>query len=169
MNTSYYLAIAVRLFSIGLFLYSLQQSSLIVEVLLEGSINGAAISIFFILATSVIPMIIAILLWLFPLLVSKAIIKSEFDKRVELISIHKLLTVFVLVIGLYCFYYAITDSVYWATLWKMSTNSHYSEIPIGLSIESKANMVATGIQLLLSIMLVVKARTISSFLLRITQ
>jgi hypothetical protein len=169
MKSSHYLAIAVRLFSIVLFLYGLEQSSLLIEIIIEGSINDAPVSVLFGLAIVISPIIVSALLWSFPLSVSEIIIRPEIDKPIEPMNVHSLLTVFILAIGLYYFYFAIVESIYWITTWYLSVNSQNSAVPTGLSEESKASMVTSGIGLLVSIGVILKSRGLSLLLLKIAR
>ena len=169
MKSSHYLAIAVRLFSIVLFLYGLEQLSLLIEIIIEGSINGAPVSVLFGLAIAISPIIVSVLLWSFPLSISQIIIRPEIDKPTEPMDSHSLLKVFILAIGLYFFYFAVVESIYWITTWYLSVNSQNSAVPIGLSEESKASMITSGIGLLFSIGVIVKSRALSSWLLKIAR
>lgn len=166
MKSSHYLAIAVRLFAIVLFIFSLRQSTSLVEVFLSDSINGMPVSTLFIAGTVLIPLIVSLLLWFFPLSVSKSILKPEIDLPIEPINSTIILTVFVLAIGLYVFYYAFVDLVYWAVLWNMESHSQYSMAPLSLTEDNKANMVATALELVISIGLILKAKTLASNMLR---
>ncbi|CAH0991964.1 hypothetical protein SIN8267_02079 [Sinobacterium norvegicum] len=166
MKSSHYLAIAVKLFAIVLFIFSLRQSTSLVEVFLSDSINGMPVSTLFIAGTVLIPLIVSLLLWFFPLSVSKSILKPEIDLPIEPINSTTILTVFVLAIGLYVFYYAFVDLVYWAVLWNMESHSQYSMAPLSLTEDNKANMVATALELVISIGLILKAKTLASNMLK---
>lgn len=169
MKSSHYLAIAVRLFSIVLFIYALRQSTMLIEVFTNGSINDIPVSIMFMLVTSIFPLVIAILLWYFPLSVSRSILKPDIDQPIEAMNAQSILTVLVLAIGLYVLYFAASDSIYWATLWHMSSQSNYSEAPLYLGGDNKANMVTTAVELAASIAIILKARTLSSRMLQVAK
>lgn len=169
MKSSHYLAIAVRLFSIVLFVYSLRQSSLLVEYLVNDSINGMEASLFFISVSTLAPLFVAILLWYFPVSVARSILKPEIDQKLEPIRPQSVLTVLVLALGLYAFYYAVVESIYWLTLWHLSERSIFSEAPLYLTVENKANMVATAIELFASIIILFKARSISCRMLNLAE
>jgi len=166
MKSSHYLAIAVRLFSIVLFIFALRQSTSLIEVFLNDSINGMPVSTLFIAGTVLIPLIVSLLLWFFPLSVSKSILKQEMDQPIEPVNSTTILSVFVIAIGLYVFYYAFIDFVYWAVLWNMESHSQYSMAPLSLTEENKANMVATAVELVISVVLILKAKTLASNMLR---
>ena len=169
MKSSHYLAIAVRLFAIVIFLYALRQSTMLIELLMNGSINGMDVSIIFISITTLCPLIGAVLLWYFPFSITNSILRPEMDQAIEPMNAQSILTVFVLAIGLYAFYNAVIDSVYWLTLWHMSERSSYSGTPFDIGGESKANMVATAIELGASIAILLKARSLSCRMLRLAE
>jgi len=169
MKSSHYLAIAVRIFSIVLFLYSLRQSSFLFQYLAEPIISERRASLLFVSASTLVPFVIAALLWLFPVSVAKSIVKPEIDQKVEPIQPQSALTILVLVIGLFAFYYAVVDSVFWLTLWHMSERSTFSGAPLVLSMENKASMVATAIELFASVIILAKARSISRRMLSLAE
>lgn len=169
MKSSHYLAIAVRIFSIVLFLYSLRQSSFLFQYLVDVSISERRASLLFVSGTTLIPFVIAVILWLFPVSVAKSIVKPEVDQQIEPIQPQSALTVLVLVIGLIAFYYAVVDSVFWLTLWHMSERSTFSGTPLDLSTENKASMVATAIELCASVIILAKARSISRRMLSLAE
>lgn len=166
MKSSHYMAVAVRLFAIVLFIYSIQQSTILLDALINGSIQGVKVSSAFILTTSIIPLIVGVLLWIFPLTVARAILKGELDKPAEAVDAQSMLTVLILSIGLYTLYYAVVDSVYWLTYWNMASNSNGA---MGIGAESKSNMIVTALELMVSISLVLKPRTLSYFMLNIAK
>ncbi len=100
--------------------------------------------------------------------VSASVIRPALDQPFEPVSAASILTVLVLAIGLYVLYFAISDSVYWLTLWHMSRDN-YSEATLYLGGETKANMIATGIELILAVVLVARARTVSGLMLNLTR
>lgn len=166
MKPTHYLAILVRIFSILLILLALRQSSFLVG-LVTGELNGLTVSVVFAISSVVIPILVAVFLWYFPMMVARKIVKSEMDQPIEAMNAQSLLTVLILAIATYYLYFAIIDAVYWAALWQMSERSYGGQAPLNLSQENKANMLATIIELLVSAILILKARTISSKMLRL--
>jgi len=166
MKSSHYMAVAVRLFAIVLFIYSIQQSTIFLDALINGPIQGVKVSSAFILTTSITPLIIGVLLWIFPLTVARAILRGELDKPVEAVGAQSMLTVLILSIGLYTLYYAVVDSVYWLTYWNITSNINAS---MGIGAESKSNMIVTALEVVASIALVLKPRTLSYFMLSIAK
>lgn len=142
---------------------------MLIEALLTKNINGFSVSALLVLTTMLTPFFISIILWAFPLTVSKYIIKPELDQKVEPLDKNSLLTVLILAIGLYVFYYAAIDSVYWATIWNMSSESRHSGPLLSLNEESKANMVATGVELVAAIFIILNASTLSAKMLKLVR
>ncbi|WP_049630494.1 hypothetical protein [Cellvibrio sp. pealriver] len=167
MKSTHYLAIAVRLFSVILFLYGVKNSSFIFSLIFDLG-NQIPISTWsFAIASTVLPVVAASFLWMFPMLIANALIKPEMDQLVEPISVKSALAVLVSVIGLFFLFNGIIDSVYWMTLWKLA-NSHDSGV-VGnfhFGSENISSMVATGVELLLSAFLILKSRACAYHMLR---
>ncbi len=142
--------------------------SFLLELLGEGDYTRT-VSWAFAITSSVFPMVVASLLWLFPMMASSYILKPEMDKPIEPMNSQAVLTVLVLAIGLYFLYYAISDSIYWLTFWKIAERSQEHIGSLYLGAENEASMIATAVELVISIVLLVKARTIASRMLRIAQ
>jgi hypothetical protein len=107
-----------------------------------------------------IQLVISILLWFFPYSVAKSIIRPEIDRPVEPIESKSMLTIFVIILGLYFFYNALIDSIYWLTAWNISSQYETSD----LSVDNKSNMIGTIFELLISISLIIKAKSLSIYL-----
>lgn len=167
MKSSHYLAIAVRLFSIALFLLALRQTPVLFEVLIYGGINEMPASLFFIATTVLVPLIIAFLLWRLPLSVARSILPPETDNPVEPLDLASFLTVFLAVIGFIGCYYALTELVYWSVLFHLESSSQYFTPSLRLTDENKAEMAATVFELIVALILVLKARVISLKMLKI--
>lgn len=166
MKSSHYLTIAVRLFSVVLFIYALRQSTILLELIIKDSINGMPVSLLFISVTVFSPLAISLLLWNFPLIVSKKILKPEIDKVIKPMSTLSILTVLVLGIGLFVFYQALVDSIYWATIWHMSAQGPNADASLYLMEDNKANIVTTIAEVVVSIGLIFKAKSLSYYMLR---
>lgn len=168
MKPTYYFAILVRLFAIGLAIYAVRQSSLLIEILKDGNVQGYELSFTFALVSTLCHLFVSVLLWFFPMTVSRFVIRPELDEAFEPIGVKDLLTVLVLAIGVYVFYFTISDAVYWITLWQMSQDS-YSEASLYLGNDSKAATVTTGIEFFISAGLLLRARTVSNLVLKLAR
>jgi hypothetical protein len=147
--------------AIILFLYGLKQSTWLVEVLINGRLNGVGVSAAFLFVTSVAALIVSAFLWLFPVTVSKLIVKPDVDLTLEPMATHSVLVVLVLAIGLFAFYNSLVDAIYWAIAWNMSGNEEASTAPLYLSLENRANMWVTGFEIVASVAIIAKARSIA--------
>ncbi|MBU2886580.1 hypothetical protein KO507_12480 [Gilvimarinus agarilyticus] len=165
MRPTHYLAIAIRIFSILLLLYSVPQFSLLVGVATGGS-NHIDLPLAFVFTTTAAPLLAALCFWFFPLKLAKLIVKPEIDQPIEAMDVLSILTTVLLAMAVYFLYYAIVDAVYWATLWLIAERSLD---PFYLDADNKANMVATALELLFSGLLLLKAKTLARKVLRIAQ
>ncbi|MBL4584600.1 MAG: hypothetical protein JKX83_08285 [Pseudomonadales bacterium] len=125
------------------------------------------ISTVFVASTVVCPLVIAVVLWVYPCTVANILLKPEIDHPIEPMRAKELLTVFILGIGSLSLYNAVIDSVYWATWWQMSLNSQYSAAPLILDVNTKSSMAATALELIVAAIIVFKARTLASKILRL--
>ncbi len=170
MSVTHYCAIAVRLFSIGLLIFCANRVGLLLEEYVSGAGGGIPASFSLLSGLTVIPLLIAVLMWFFPLTVAKWIIKPELDKPLEAINAQSLLTVLLLAIGLYAFYNALTDSIYWGMFWHMSTQEdYYSEASVVFGEENSAAMIATAFEFAISLTILLKARMLAYRMLQLTR
>lgn len=157
MKAHHYLAILLRCTSIMLLIYGIGKISLIPQLMTyEASILTAAISVLIFM----FPFVFSALLWFFPITLSKILIPQECDLDVEPISYISLSSIFISAIGLYLFTRALPDGLYWLAVFTIG-----SEISsLNYTSENKANVMATALELLLAIFLVVKSNVIASFI-----
>jgi len=168
MKPTHYFAVLIRLFAIALIVFTVRQSSVLVDALTGNDLQGYEVSLVFAWISVLCPLLVSLLLWFFPMTVAASIIRPELDKAFEPMGAANFLTVLVLAIGLYVIYFAISDTIYWLTLWQMSTGSNYLESsPFGA--ESKAAMFTTGIELVLASLFVFRARYVSALMLKLTR
>ncbi len=164
MNSIYYFGVMVRLFAIALFVYSVGRLEFIANYA-SYSENSLGPSIVFSLLSSVLPMLIAFILWFFPLTVARKILPTTEDES-NTTNAQSLLTIAVLVIGVYTFYYAIIDSIYWLTIVHVFVRDEFGTISKVLSNQDKANIVVTVIEFVLALVLLARAKTIGHLLTR---
>lgn len=91
------------------------------------------------------------------------------DRDVIPLSQGSWLVIILIGIGLYTLYYAIVDSMYWLYFLHMSSQSALSDIPLIMRGEDKANLVISIIEVITSLFLVLKSKTISKFILKISK
>ena len=66
-------------------------------------------------------------------------------------------------------YYAIVDSMFWLYFLHMSSQNALSDVSLIMSGEDKANLVISIIEVITSLFLVLKSKTISKFILKISK
>ncbi|MFT7559476.1 MAG: hypothetical protein ACI93R_001387 [Flavobacteriales bacterium] len=161
MKAHHYLGIAIRLFSIGLFIYSINQLARFTGSLTYGTADGIEVSA---ILTGVIyvPWLLAsIFLWYFPLTIAKNIIPPEVDIKPTPISSHAALSVCISVISLYFIYNSITDGLYWLMFWNFTMGLEASGVAFTLEPENKANIYTTVIEFLVATILFINAKRVA--------
>jgi hypothetical protein len=94
------------------------------------------------------------------LTVAKKVLPIVDESKTD-ISTHAVLTVFILAIGIYTFYYAIIDSIYWITLVHIFVRDEFGNILKVLSNQDKANIVVTVVEFIMAVVLLARAKTIA--------
>lgn len=157
MKAHHYLGVGIKLFTIWLFLFSIQKLVFFIENIIYGTVQGmeaSAITSGFLY----IPwLVIAIALWNFPLSIAKIIIPPEAELKPEGISATSLLSVLISAISLFFLYRSIMDGVYWATVLNLSESGVYA----AFSPENKASIFATGVEFIAAAILFFNSRKIS--------
>jgi hypothetical protein len=161
MKPHHYLAIAVRLFAVFLATYVIGTVVNTVQYILYDV--GVPVGIMSIVAVT--QLIFAIFLWFFPLTIAKGVIKPELDYEIEPLKTHSILVVLLLSLGVYLGFNAVVDAVYWISLEFMSPLRDTTINIQGLSEDSKANIIATAVELILAYAIIFKSRVIASALL----
>jgi len=169
MKSSHYLAIAVRLFAIALFIYGLRQLLPIIELVISGSINGMVVSPFFAVVIALIPIVFSIVLWTFPLSLSRSILKTDMDREVAPLSQDNWLVVILIGIGLYTLYYGLVDSIYWIYVLHISSENAMSDVPLLMGAGDKANLVISIMEVVTSMIIILRSKTISNLILKISK
>jgi len=169
MKSSHYLAIAVRLFAIALFIYGLRQLLPIIELVISGSINGMVVSPFFAVVIALIPIVFSIVLWTFPLSLSRSILKTDMDREVAPLSQDNWLVVILIGIGLYTLYYGLVDSIYWIYILHISSENAMSDVPLLMGAGDRANLVISIMEVVTSMIIILRSKTISNLILKISK
>lgn len=154
-------AIFIRLFAVFLFLNSLSGFHILFKTIIEGGYSGQSLSIINTVIYSGLPIVFAIILWKFPIIISKIIIKEELDKEISFDSKIDFMYPMLLVLGLYLLFYSARDAIFWSFyLLFDSTDS------VMFVAENRANMVTTGIEIVVSMLVILNAKKISLLLTR---
>jgi hypothetical protein len=166
MKASNICAILVRLFAILLLLKAFQQAMLFYEAFPEGTIDGMEVSLYFMGILTGSPLLFGLLLWFFPLFVSRSIVKPEIDTELTPIHLEPLIIVLMVALGLYILSYALSDLIYNVTIIHLESRD---EVPGGGSPEAKASLIATIFEIIAGLFLVSRARFISTKILSVVR
>lgn len=162
MKPHHYLAIFVRLFAIALFIFAIQQSSYLLQLIIFGEIQGYQAPVFQIFLSLFIPLSISLILWFFPVIAAKSILKPEIDQNIEPTDKVSIFFVAISAIGLYVTYYALVDVTYYFTLWQISsspdTYGNYDDL---FTPDLKANIWATVLEFAMGLLLIFKGKSIA--------
>jgi hypothetical protein len=163
MKAHYYLAIGVRLFAIALIVNTLNNSGLLIELIITGYINGISTPLLPIFASTIVPLLIAIVLWFFPVIISRSIIKPETNEDVEITEKSIAFYTLISVLGLFFTFYASVDLIYYFKLW------HIAQSAVGdfsmqdvFNPEIQSNVWATVFELILGLLCVFKSKTVAN-------
>lgn len=159
MNQVNYFGVIVRLFAIALFVYGIGRLEVVVSY--SNSASTIQPSIIFSMLSACLPIFISILIWFFPMMIARKILPDP-EETLQPISSTSLLTVFVLAIGVYTFYYALVDAIFWLTYVHAFNRDNYGMVELQLTGDNKANIFITAVEFVVSIVIIAKAKTISS-------
>ena len=155
-------AIASRLFA--LFLVVLGFRSLAALVKFAGSPDSTTALIAFVVVVALVPLVIAALLWFFPLTVARKLLPVMRTPAPSLSIGGDVMPVALTVMGLWVLATSLSDFVYWLTLLLYAS---HSTIPVEFPPEQKARIASTVIELGIGIWLVFGAKGLGSLLLRL--
>lgn len=160
MKAEHYVGIIVRLFAIFIFLKTLNGLALLFENLINGSIHGVIASSLTTAFTYLPWLIVAIVLWNFPLTVARKVIPDESSDEVVQLSPRVILTVLISAISTCLLYWAIMDGIHWITYWNIASSSEdgaYFE----LSADAKASVYTTAIEFFTAAVMFFNAKKIA--------
>ncbi len=159
MKAHHYVGIGIKLFAIWLFLFSIQNMTLFLENLIYGTIQGMAASLTVSSLIYIPWLVVAIILWNFPMSIARKIIPPESDVNPKSISANSLLAVLVSAISLYFLYRSIMDGVYWLALLNLNEGGTYPS----LSPDNKASIYATLVEFCVAALLFFNSKKISDW------
>ncbi len=163
MRTEHYFAIGLKLLSIVLFVYGISFTPTIIEVLFYGTLSGLPARVTYFVISLGVCWGLALVLWVFPLTVAKKFLSPELSQVVEPMATPSVITVVVIAVGLYAFAFGVMDIFYWGVYIHLAENN----IEFFLDPETKANIAATVLQLVSSMLLILKSRSISNLIVRV--
>lgn len=162
-----YVAIVIRFLAIFLVLYSLVALEKFVAIF-SYSTDAYSPNAGVALLNVVIPVLIAVVLWMFPNLVARKITGKE-SQTVSPLNAHSTLSVLIAAIGVFTFFYAFADAWYWIILSSMMEKVNPSNPDVTFLSDTTAQMWVTGIELVLSLILIFKCKTIANFIIKVSR
>jgi len=161
MKLEHIVALAVRLFAIVLGLYALRNGVSFVSYFNEQELAGAS---YYYAAGMVILFLAAGFLWKFPLTVSRGLVAFKEPGAVEVKSAtaSQLEVAGFTILGLYLAFSVLSDFSYWAVILLVSQRN--PDVPIELSLEQVAGMVATGIEFIFVLLLLLGTKRMRELL-----
>jgi len=151
MKPEHLVALGVRLFALGLAIFTLNNSIRIFAFFKIGQFNIGEIAY---TGTMVSLAMLSLLLWKFPLVVARSI--TDFPKLNENelndIKSDRLLHVGLIILGIYLLFNVFSDLVYWGIFWFSTQRDYSSEVV--LTLEQKSSIFITLIQLVFVLFLI---------------
>lgn len=170
MKVHQYLAVGFRLLSIIVFIYSLRQVATFLSVVFTDTYSGMPASATFFLIMAVIPLGVAITLWIFPTTIAKKVVPPESEGSVVPEKTFSIMVALVITVGLYAFFYAAIDAIYWLTYsYLLSSSSDAYDWTSTAMDSDKANMLATALEFAASLAIILRAKYIANFLYRVAR
>lgn len=163
MKLEHIVGLAVRLFSIALAIYALRNGITLVPYFQEQDWQLASYSY---LALMACLLLIALYLWFFPLTIAKRLVsfKEPGQADVGSATAEEVEVIGFTILGLYLLFNVLSDLVYWGSIWFISSRNR--DIPIELSLDQVSLMVATGVELIFVLFLLLGSKGISRLLRR---
>jgi len=115
----------------------------------------------------ILSVLVAIVLWKFPLSLSKHLLAPELDEKVVEISPYNFLCVTLIGLGVYLTYRAITDAFAWFLYYQYVGVGEYGA-PVMINFEVKIDMWTTLVEFILSVILIFKSKTIANQLMKVS-
>lgn len=155
MKLEHIVAVAVRLFSIALIIYSLQYGVTLVGYSQAGNWELAT---YFYLGIIVAPIILAIFLWFFPLTVSRKLVdfRESGESDASSATAYDIQVIGFTMLGAYFLFRALSDIIYWASFTILTGRDKHLEV-FPWSAEQLSSMVLTGIELVFAVGLLLGA------------
>lgn len=157
MKLEHIVALAVRLFAIAVAIYTLRTGISLVPYFYDQEWVGASYSYAGLMLTL---FLISVGLWMFPLTIARRLVafREPGEVDVKSASVDQIQTIAFSVLGLYLLYYVLSDIVYWGFILFISLRDNV--IPIELSINQIGLILATVVELIFVLFLLLGARGI---------
>jgi hypothetical protein len=154
---SSYVAIGVRLVAILFFFKAVREFVGVFQFFYQGSPYGNDASVWPVLVVALTSWAFVFILWFSAQGIGRLMASGGIDAKPEKMPPVSLLSVFVAAIGLFVFWYGMVDALYYISVIIMGQELGVAR----MSIEIKANMLATAFEVISGAFLVLKARTVA--------
>jgi len=167
MTITQILALGVRLFAIGLVLNALQQSSYFFQALLDNWENMLA-ELPYMLTSAAVPLLVALLLWLFPTRVVQSFVPANEEPALEPLTALTLTHILLLAMAFYFFYDVVVALIYHLSLMLVSGRGWGWRALLGLSLDELAGLIMKLFEFIISLALLFNARRVARLLLKVS-
>ena len=167
MTITQILALGVRLFAIGLVLNALQQSSYFFQALLDNWENMLA-ELPYMLTSAAVPLLVALLLWLFPTRVVQSFVPANEEPALEPLTALTLTHILLLAMAFYFFYDVVVALIYHLSLMLVSGRGWGWRALLGLSPDELAGLMMKLFEFIISLALLFNARRVARLLLKVS-
>ena len=160
MKPSQIVALFVRLFSIGLLIFAVRILAPEIFGLLTFEYYEANIFLAFVVA---FVFFVAVFLWKFPLFIASKLLSFGPDEQQSTnLSESSALRIGLILLGVYLFYWAVSDSFFWAYM--LMGQREILGHPLELGTQEQAMIFSTIVELVFSVFLLVGSKRIAKFL-----
>jgi len=151
MKLEHVLALAVRIFAIALIIQALKTAVNLIVFLKTSDSSFTSVAYF---GTVVSLVLLAVILWKFPVLIARKIANFPTLDEAEISSVdsEKFLQTGLTILGIYFLYYVITDLFYWGYF--LIASSRDPANPIELTLEHKSLIFSTFVELVIALFLI---------------
>lgn len=167
MTITQILALGVRLFAIGLVLNALQQSSYFFQALLDNWENMLA-ELPYMLTSAAVPLLVALLLWLFPTRVVQSFVPANEEPALEPLTALTLTHILLLAMAFYFFYDVVVALIYHLSLMLVSGRGWGWSALLRLSPDELAGLMMKLFEFIISLALLFNARRVARLLLKVS-
>ena len=170
MKAHQILAIILRVFSLFLVLTAIRQSWVVFQTALNGEQELFWLTLMFSTLPTFYFLTVSWLLWKFPVKISKWIVREDLDGEINGQNKEKIVTILVVLLGLYIGYFALSDAAYWLSVYFLVTSEQEYGVPLHvLTVDDKSNMIATALEIVYCFILIFKSKQIVRFVLQMNK
>ncbi len=153
MSKHQIIALGVRLFAIFLFVLSIDNLMNLLARLGQNEAINVSVAIYSAIFAAIV-FLVSVMLWFFPMTIAGKLLPAEQGNPTP-VNLEGIAIVGLVLLGLWVLSWAISDAVYWGVM--MRAASEYGGW-YGLDLGTRAGIIATGVEILIGLGLVLGAR-----------